>query len=206
MDNAARYPVPANPHRVDNEIQRSRFITDLAPAPDVAAAKAFIDTIRAEFPDATHHCWAYLVGPPGSSAQVGMSDDGEPHGTAGRPMLHVLSHAEVGDVVAVVTRYYGGTKLGKGGLARAYSGGVQDALNQLPTREKVTYCQARVAADYTWVQDLERLFERLAVQVNHVDYAAAVRFELAVPEDRTQSFAEQLEQITHGALSVDWED
>ena len=113
MNNPNRYPVPAKIQRYSEEIQRSRFITTLGPAHEVAEARDFIDKIRTEFADATHNCWAFLVGPPGSSGHVGMSDDGEPHGTAGRPMLQVLNHAPVGDIVAVVTRYFGGAKLGK---------------------------------------------------------------------------------------------
>ena len=129
---SARYPIPARTHRVEEEIQRSRFITTLAHTPTLDEARAFVQQMKAEFGDASHNCWAYVVGPPGSSAQIGMSDDGEPHGTAGKPMLTVLLHADVGDVTAVVTRYFGGTKLGKGGLVRAYSGGVQQALATLP--------------------------------------------------------------------------
>jgi uncharacterized YigZ family protein len=132
-----RYPIPAARHRVEEEILRSRFVTTLAYAPTVEEARAFIDEVRVEFDDASHNCWAYVVGQPGSTAQNGMSDDGEPHGTAGRPMLTVLLHSGVGDIAAVVTRYFGGTLLGKGGLVRAYSGGVQYALESLPTAEKV---------------------------------------------------------------------
>ncbi|NCG32475.1 MAG: YigZ family protein, partial [Proteobacteria bacterium] len=87
MADSARYPIPSRVHRVDETIQRSRFITTAAHAPDAEAAQAFIQTIRDEFPDATHHCWAFVAGPPASTTHIGMSDDGEPHGTAGRPML-----------------------------------------------------------------------------------------------------------------------
>ena len=152
-----RYPVPAEVHRVEEEIQRSRFITTVAPADSIAVATAFIDQMRAAYADATHNCWAYLVGPPASSARVGMSDDGEPHGTAGRPMLNVLSHSGVGDIAAVVTRYYGGTKLGKGGLVRAYSGGVKLALASLPLLERVARRRVRLLLDYTAVTLLRRL-------------------------------------------------
>jgi hypothetical protein len=111
----APYRVPAGEHRARDEISRSRFVTTLAPAPSLAEAHAFVARVRAEFPDATHNCWAFVVGPPGSTGRVGLSDAGEPHGTAGRPMLTALLHSGVGDVAAVVTRYYGGTKLGTGG-------------------------------------------------------------------------------------------
>ncbi len=115
------YPVPAGVHRVEDVVRRSRFLTTLAHAPDPAAAQAFVEVIKREMSDATHHCWAYVAGPPGSTARVGASDAGEPRGTAGRPMLNVLLHGGIGEVVAVTSRWFGGTKLGTGGLARLIS-------------------------------------------------------------------------------------
>ena len=103
-DNPTRFAIPARSHREEEVIQRSRFITSLAHAPTAEVAQAFIARIREEFPDATHHCWAFVAGPPGNTTSIGMSDDGEPHGTAGRPMLMVLQHAGIGDISAVVTR------------------------------------------------------------------------------------------------------
>jgi len=122
MNDSSRYSIPLRVHRVEESILRSRFITSVAHAPDAAAAHAFVQSIREEFPDATHHCWAFVAGPPASTTHIGMSDDGEPGGTAGRPMLTALLHGGAGEIVAVCTRYYGGVKLGTGGLSRAYSG------------------------------------------------------------------------------------
>ena len=152
-----RYPIPARTHRVEQEIQRSRFITTVAHAPTIEAARAFIDSIREEFPDATHNCWAFAAGPPGDTAAIGMSDDGEPHGTAGRPMLTALLHGGVGEIAAVVTRYFGGTKLGTGGLVRAYTSSVQQALESLPTRERVDRTTLEVEIDYAHVDALRRI-------------------------------------------------
>ena len=154
---AGRYPVPAGVQRVEEEIKRSRFITTVGPAPTLEAARAFIAQVSAEFADASHNCWAYVVGPPGSTSQVGMSDAGEPHGTAGRPMLNVLLHSGVGDIVAVVTRYFGGTLLGTGGLVKAYSGGVQLGLQTLPVVEKVAMAEVMVVIDYSAVTPFQRL-------------------------------------------------
>ena len=198
MTGSPRYPIPADSHRVEEEIQRSRFITTLAPAGSVEEAQAAIDAVRREFPDATHHCWAYVVGPPGSSDRVGMSDDGEPHGTAGRPMLKVLSHGGVGDVVAVVTRYYGGTKLGKGGLVRAYGGGVQQALASLAVVEKIAYRRVKLFLDYGHVAACRRLAEALQVCFLHETYAVDVAFELAVPVDAAEAFETRLRQLSNG--------
>ncbi|MGD9326788.1 MAG: YigZ family protein, partial [Desulfobacterales bacterium] len=105
------YKIPAKLYRTEETIKRSRFIATVARAFTEEDAKAFISIIKNEFPDATHNCWAYVAGPPGDTARIGMSDDGEPHGTAGKPILTALLHSEIGEIVAVVTRYFGGTKL-----------------------------------------------------------------------------------------------
>ena len=110
---------PGEIHREEEVIRRSRFIVSMARVQGPDQAKAFIERIRAEHPDATHNCWAFQAGPAGSTAFAGCSDDGEPKGTAGRPMLTVLLHCGVGEIAAVVTRYFGGTLLGTGGLVHA---------------------------------------------------------------------------------------
>ncbi|MCX7792579.1 MAG: YigZ family protein, partial [Chloroflexaceae bacterium] len=115
----SRYPIPAGRARAELLVLNSRFVATAGPAPDVEAAKAFIAAIRQELPGASHHCYAFLAGH-GASVIAGMSDDGEPAGTAGRPMLAVLRGSGLGDVVVVVTRYFGGALLGTGGLVRAY--------------------------------------------------------------------------------------
>ncbi len=101
----SRYPIPAGVHRAQETIQRSRFITTLSHAPGAVVAHEFVKQIRDEFPDATHNCWAFAAGPPGSTSHVGLSDDGEPHNTAGKPMLNTLLHSGVGEIAAVCTRY-----------------------------------------------------------------------------------------------------
>ncbi len=198
----SRYRIPAGRHRVEDLVRRSRFITTVDHAPTVEAARAFIEAIRAEFPDATHHCWAYVVGPPGSTAQVGMSDGGEPHGTAGRPMLHVLLHSGVGDIVAVVTRYFGGVKLGRGGLTRAYSGGVQHALAGLPVVEKVEQIPLEVTVDYAYVTPLQRLWPEHQVQLLEEHYGAEVRYRVQVPVDRLDALTRAITELTHGRAHI----
>jgi len=195
---AERYPVPAGIHRVEESVRRSRFITTLALAPDAEAARAFVERVRGEFPDATHHCWAFVAGPPGSTRSVGMSDAGEPAGTAGRPMLTVLLHGGVGEVVAVCTRYYGGTKLGTGGLARAYAGGVKLALQELPTEERVRRVGAEVVVGYGAVDALQRLLEALEACVDEESYGEAVRYRVSLPESRLGELDEAVARITSG--------
>ncbi len=128
--------IPAAPVTVVEEIKKSRFITLLAHTDGVEAAKAFVESVRAEHPDARHHCVAWEAGAPDDSQQLGFSDDGEPAGTAGKPMLAQLMGSGVGEITAVVVRYYGGILLGTGGLVKAYGGGVNQPLRQLTTQRK----------------------------------------------------------------------
>ena len=197
-----RYPIPARTHRVEEEIRRSRFITTVGYAPTVEQARAFIAAIRQEFPDATHNVWAYLVGPPGSTAQMGYSDDGEPHGTAGRPAFTVLQHSGIGDIVAVVTRYFGGVKLGKGGLVRAYSGGVKLALETLPLTEHRVMAQVEVVIPYAFVTPLQRLLPEYEAEVAEERYGADVRYLLRLPEEQVGPLTEAVTGLTHGAARV----
>jgi uncharacterized YigZ family protein len=197
-----RYAIPAARHRVEESIRRSRFITTLAPAPTPEAGHAFVASIRAEFPDATHNCWAFVAGPPGASAAVGMSDDGEPHGTAGRPMLEALLHSGVGEVAAVSTRYYGGVKLGKGGLQRAYAGGVKLALETMPRAQRIDRVHLMVAIDYAALDPVRRAAAELDVQIRDETYTEGVRLEVAVPEDAVDRFADILAELTAGRASV----
>lgn len=195
--------MPAAVHRVEEEIKRSRFITTLAPAPTIEAARAFITEIRAEFPDASHNCWAYVVGPPGSTSQIGMSDDGEPHGAAGRPMLTVLLHAGVGDIVAVVTRYFGGTLLGVGGLVRAYSGGVQLALATLPTIEHVPTVLLDVVVDYAAITPLQRLAPEFEAVIVSQDFGLDATYRIRLPLQQLDAFRAALTNLTHGQALVE---
>ncbi|MGZ3461536.1 MAG: YigZ family protein [Archangium sp.] len=198
-----RYLVPARLHRVEQEIQRSRFITTVAPAPTVEEAKAFVARVREEFPEANHNCWAYVVGPPGSTGLAGMSDDGEPHGTAGRPMLTALLHGGVGDVAAVVTRYFGGTLLGKGGLVRAYTGSVQQALEGLPTTERVRKALLAIEIEYASVDGVRRMLAAHEAELVTEAYATTVGYRLALPVTRLEAFQAALLDQTHGQVLVE---
>jgi len=195
---AARYPVPARVHRVEEVVRRSRFVTTLAHAPDAAAAHAFVDRIRSEHPDATHHCWAFVAGPPGSTRAVGMSDAGEPAGTAGRPMLTTLLHGGVGEVVAVTSRWYGGVKLGTGGLGRAYASGVKLALGSLPTEVRVRRVPARVVVGYAAVDGLQHLLRELEGRIDEEAYGAEVRYLVSVPEECLPALEEGVARLTAG--------
>lgn len=198
-----RYPVPAKEHRAEQTIRRSRFITTVARASGADEAHAFIDRVRAEFEDATHNCWAFVAGPPGSTTEVGMSDDGEPQGTAGRPMLEALLHSGVGEIGAVVTRYFGGVKLGKGGLQRAYSGGVQRALESLTTMERVHRSVVWVAVEYSERDPMVRTAERMDAVLLDEEYGAGVRLRIAVPSQRLGQFRHAVAEVTGGTGRIE---
>jgi uncharacterized YigZ family protein len=198
VSDASRYLVPAGTHRVEQVVQRSRFITTTARASDPESARAFIDGVREEFPDATHHCWAFVAGAPGDTAHVGMSDDGEPHGTAGRPMLTTLLHSGVGEIVAVCTRYFGGVKLGTGGLSRAYSGSVKQALEALSTLEKVDRVRLSVTVGYADVEGVRRLADAHEADVEDERFGADVTFRVAVPQAGREAFDQAIAELTQG--------
>jgi uncharacterized YigZ family protein len=168
----------------------------------VEDARAFIAEMRAEFADASHNCYAFVAGPPGSTAQIGMSDDGEPSGTAGRPMLAVLLGGGVGDVAVVVTRYWGGIKLGTGGLVRAYSNGVRLVLGELKIKEKVALRTLLASGPYNWITPVERLLPEYEAQVSAQDYAADVTWQITVPEERADALAAALIDLSRGEIEV----
>jgi uncharacterized YigZ family protein len=195
---APQYYIPSHTHRTEEEILRSRFITSVAYTPTAEAARAFIATVNTEFADANHNCWAYVIGAPGSTAQIGMSDDGEPHGTAGRPMLTVLLHSNIGDICAVVTRYFGGTLLGKGGLVKAYSGGVQLALESLPVIERIPKAELTIVFDYSYVTPLQRLLTTVEAQVIDEEYATDVSYHISLPSEQIPAFTDAFTTLTNG--------
>lgn len=193
-----RYPIPAQRFRSEIEVERSRFITTVQEVASAEAAQAFVAELKAEFPDANHNCWAYLVGPPGSSDRIGLSDDGEPHGVAGRPMLTTLQHSGLGDTAVVVTRYFGGIKLGKGGMVKAYTAAVQTALEKLPRAERVAWTQLELVFDYALLTPLQRRLEEFEAEELGSDYAEHITLRLRLPEEQHQRFAQMFADLTAG--------
>jgi uncharacterized YigZ family protein len=194
------YKIPAKRYRTEETIKRSRFIATVAHAAAEDEAKAFISSINNEFPDATHNCWAYVAGPPGDTARIGMSDDGEPHGTAGKPILTVLLHSEIGEIVAVVTRYFGGTKLGTGGLVRAYSGSVQNALAGLSTTEKRDDIRLTVILDYSKIVAVRQMIESFDSKIIEEKYEADVSFKIEIPKHHKTDFIRAIKDSTSGKV------
>lgn len=204
------YPVPDLPlgefHRAEETIKRSRFIVTVGRAASPEAAYAFVERIRAEHAQATHNCWAFNAGAPGSTAQVGASDDGEPKGTAGRPMLTALLHSGVGETAVVVTRYFGGILLGTGGLVRAYQGSVKLGLETLPTRMREVPVRYVVSMDPAFDGLFQNLARQLGVEILSSDYRFDASYELLVPAGAAAKLESELARLTGGEALVDRQD
>jgi len=196
-----RYPVPAAPTRIEMTVVNSRFIASLAPAFSVEQAKSFMAQIRQEFADATHNVPAYLVGY-GATLNEHCSDDGEPSGTAGRPALAVLKGSGLGDVAVVVTRYFGGTKLGTGGLVRAYSDAVREVVAVAPRAERIPTCTVMVSLPYRWVERLQRLATTYGGRIVEEDFGADVTVTAVFPSERLADFESALRQGSNDTLQA----
>ncbi len=196
------YPVPAREVRHEITVVNSRFIATLAPVFDVEAARAFIQRIRAEFSDATHNVPAYLVGY-GDSVIAHSSDDGEPSGTAGRPALTVLRGSGLGDVAVVVTRYFGGTKLGTGGLVRAYTQAVQEVLARTPRARKVLAHTLLLAVPYSLYERVRDLTPVHGGAVLDSDFGVDVTLTIRLPVDRLDTYQSALQELSGGRLQAE---
>ncbi|MBT7069411.1 MAG: YigZ family protein [Anaerolineae bacterium] len=196
------YPVPASEVRREIVVQGSRFIATLSPASSVGEAKAFVTRIRSEFDDATHNVPAYLVGG-GNSIMEHASDDGEPSGTAGRPALAVLRGSGLGDVAVVVTRYFGGTKLGTGGLVRAYTQAVQEVVAAVPRAEKVLAHVALLVAPYALLERIRLLVASQNGELIAEDFAADVTLTLRFRVDDFPAFEANLQELSAGRLEAE---
>ncbi|HIF9279131.1 TPA: YigZ family protein [Photobacterium damselae] len=198
--NSEPYWVPADAVVFEEEIKKSRFITYLAHTPSIEAAKAFVNHIKEKHHDARHNCWAFVAGRPTDSMKWGFSDDGEPSGTAGKPILAQLTGSNVGEITAVVTRYYGGIRLGTGGLVKAYGGGVQQALAQLITQEKVMTAIVTLCCDYNQVSLVESLLnEHSGVQLT-ADYQTQVSMALELDQREVSAFCAKLINRSGGRI------
>jgi uncharacterized YigZ family protein len=196
----ARYRIPAATTRIEHEVSRSRFIATLANTPKVEMARVFIAGIRAEMPDASHHVYAFKVGF-GASITEGVSDDGEPTGTAGPPVLAVLRGAEIGDVALVVTRYFGGTKLGTGGLVRAYGDAARAVIAATPLREKVELRQLGLAVPYSLYERIKLIAVAHQATIDDETFEADITLYLTIPLESVESFTAAIRDASAGRVS-----
>ena len=188
----AAYAAPAGEARAEIREKGSIFLAVIGPAADEAAAKALLAALEREMPDATHHCWAWRLGSPPRERSA---DAGEPAGTAGMPILQALRGAGLSDVMAVVVRWFGGVKLGKGGLARAYAGAAREALQRLPVIARAPTARVAVEVPYERVGAVKRLLRPPEIELAAEEYAAAARLVLAVHEERLPALREALAEM-----------
>lgn len=197
-----RFRMPAGVAQSEIVIKNSIFIGTVGPAATVSAAQELVARARAIYPDAHHHAWAYYI-EGGPQALIGSSDDGEPGGTAGRPMLAVLEGSGLVQVAAVGTRYWGGIKLGTGGLVRAYGQCVREALRDLATVELVRHQVARLVIDYALYGALKHYLPLHGVYVDDEQFGAQVELQVAVPYHRADAVAALLRDLSNGAVRLD---
>ena len=177
-------------------IKKSRFIACIQPVADRASAQAVVQQLWAQHPDATHICWALLAG--GQSAAV---DDGEPSGTAGRPMLEVLRHHDLEGVLATVVRYFGGVKLGAGGLVRAYTDAVAQALQRAEKVPLRRLCTQQCAVPYALEGWMRRQLEQSAAVLLAVEHQTQVKMQWQIAEDAMQSLATRIKEAGQGRVA-----
>ncbi len=186
------YPSPAGSADAEIREKGSRFLAVIGPADGEEAAKAGLAAVARRFPDATHHCWAWRVGAPPRERS---SDAGEPAGTAGVPILQVLRGAGLSDVLAVVVRWFGGTKLGKGGLARAYAAATREALQTLPVAVRVPAVRLALQLPFERVGAVKRLIHPPAVELASEEYGQEARLVLVVQEQHQMALREALADL-----------
>jgi uncharacterized YigZ family protein len=181
---AVDYPVPAGFLERETEVKKSRFIARVVPVLSRNDVKTWLAEARADHPDARHICWAYQIGRPGAAAEAAMNDDGEPSGTAGKPILGVIQHKDMGDVMVLVIRYFGGTKLGAGGLVRAYAGAAESVLADVGRVIQKPIDAVRVVMGFADEQPLRHWCECNDAIIENVDYGATVTVTVEVPLEK----------------------
>jgi uncharacterized YigZ family protein len=197
-----RYPIPAAETRIEMRVKNSRFLATIAPVFSVEEAKAFVTRIKKEFADATHNVPAYVVGY-GPAVTAHCNDDGEPAGTAGRPVLAVLQGSGLGDAALVVTRYFGGTKLGTGGLVRAYGDAARAALEAVPRAEKVPTHIVIFAVPYSLFEQVRLLVSAHAGQILDETFAADVTVTARFAVEWLPHFQTALSELSNGTVQAE---
>lgn len=177
------YLVPREVQEREIEVKKSRFIARAGRVATREEAMTFLAQARRDHPQARHHCWAYLVGNPASASSAAMSDDGEPSGTAGKPILGVIQHKCIGDVMVVVIRYFGGVKLGAGGLVRAYAGAAEAVLSTLALDERVARVEVDLMLDFSQEHAVRHWAQTNAAEIEAVTYGVGVAMRLSLAEE-----------------------
>jgi len=191
---------PAKQASAEYIVKRSKFIGTVSPAFSEAEAESFVESIRAKYPDATHNVYAYSVGL-GTPIER-LSDDGEPKGTAGYPILDVIHKRSLRNVVCVVTRYFGGTLLGAGGLLRAYGKTANLALDEAGALKYIYHSLMRVRVAYDQFGRLQRELENQGCVIDNVDYGEAVQISAFVKEEAVPALTKRISDLTAGRAEI----
>lgn len=186
---AQDYPIPEGFLEREIEIRKSRFIARVLPVTSRDDVRAMVNQARADHPDARHVCWAYQIGRPGSAAEAAMNDDGEPSGTAGKPILSVIQHKALGDVAVVVIRYFGGVKLGAGGLVRAYAGATEKVLADVGRIVQKPVEIVSLTMSFADEQPLRHWCDQHQAQLEEVDYQTRVKVRVRVNSEWVDNLA-----------------
>ncbi|WP_367104849.1 YigZ family protein [uncultured Psychrobacter sp.] len=174
------------------EIKKSEFITYAYPVNTREQAMFHVEQLRSKYPDARHWCWAYIIGDPDNTTSAGFDDNGEPSGTAGRPILNVLQHKSIGNIIIIVVRYFGGIKLGAGGLTRAYAGSAQAAVDKMTLQPYVPMTQVQILADFATEAQCRYVVEGLNGHIDDVTYSKQVTLTVTLAEADIEALKEGL--------------
>lgn len=196
------YLIPLQEVRRELTVVNSRFVATLAPAITIDNARAFMARIRHEFSDATHNVPVYIIGG-GNTVTEYFSDDGEPSGTAGKPALAVLRGSGLGDVALVITRFFGGTLLGTGGLVKAYTEAAQLAVQAVERGQRIPVHIALLAIPYNFLERLRLLVLRHKGQITAEDFAADITLTIQIPVDAFNGFQTELKELSAGRLNAE---
>jgi uncharacterized YigZ family protein len=203
MQKDSSFQVPSKTITVEQDIKRSRFISTAGRAGNKETAKEFINSVSEKYSDATHNCYAFVAGNPFSTTEIGFGDDREVSGTAGKPMLSVLQHKKIGEIVVLVSRYFRGTKLGTGGLVRAYSSSVQLALENLPLVNCVVVKNVQISFDYQYENSVRQILNRMNIQIIDSIYQEKVDMKIEVPIDGLEELNIELQNSTSGKVAIE---
>ena len=194
----SEYFIPAGAGEVEFVEKRSSFLGHVRYVETEDEAKAFVTEMKKKFYDARHNCWCYII----KDGAVRYSDDGEPQGTAGIPMLEVLKREGVTNVVCVVTRYFGGVLLGTGGLLRAYTKSAKDALDAAGICVVRRWVKAEIACSYAMLERLKTECTAIGGVVADIEYSADVCLKLLLPEDKADAFSQRTADVTAGTSAL----
>ena len=202
MDALIAAPSPKEPHTTEFVLKRSRFLTQSCHVASLNEGRAFVEEIRRQSPEANHHCWACVGGAAGDAGQAACSDDGEPHGTAGRPMLQVLLYSGIGEVCVVVTRWFGGIKLGTGGLVRAYQEAVRSNLLTLPITTQRCLATYSLVLPYRSYQSFARILSDKNGVVLDTKYGEDIVLTVSLPCEAADEIAREVGNLTNGQATL----